>query len=229
MADLWDGRLIGIGLYTAHEAAKLTGARPQSIIRLMRGYERRGVAHEPLWTPEPETRSDVLTLSFQDLLQLRTVIAFQKRGLSTRFLRRAIVRAQELLGRERPFATARFRTDGASILLQVDRDGEEPELENIFTGQKEMAKVIERSLLDVEFDDMLPLVWRPRGRSGGVLLDPRRSFGAPIEEETSIPTSALAEAVEAEGSAAAVARLYEIGRRAVDRAVRFEKSLAQAA
>jgi hypothetical protein len=93
MTNLHDGRLIGIGLYTPPEAARLTGAKPRSITGWLRGYERRGVAHEPLWTPEPETRSDVLTLSFQDLLQLRTVTAFQKRGLSTRFIRRAILRA----------------------------------------------------------------------------------------------------------------------------------------
>lgn len=229
MMDPRDSRLIGIGLYTPREAARLAGTKPQSVTRWLRGYDRRGVHHEPLWTPEPETRSDVLTLSFQDLLQLRTVTAFQKRGLSTRFIRKAIVRAQERLGQERPFATARFRTDGVSILLQVDRDGEDPELENIFTGQKEMANIIERSLRDVEFEDMLPLLWRPRGRAGGVLLDPRRAFGAPIEEDTYIPTATLAEAVEAEGSAAAAARLYEIDRRAVDRAVRFETWLAQAA
>jgi uncharacterized protein (DUF433 family) len=229
MAKLGNGRLIGIGLYTAPEAAALTRAKRQSITRWLRGYERRGIAHEPLWTPEPDTRSDVLTLSFKDLLQLRTVTAFQKSGLSTRFLRRAILRAEEVLGRERPFATARFRTDGVSILLQVDRDGEEPELENIFTGQREMTRIIERSLRDVEFADMQPLLWRPLGRSGGVVLDPRRSFGAPIEEQTSIPTSALAEAAEAEGSVAAAARLYEIDRRAVDRAMRFETWLAQAA
>jgi uncharacterized protein (DUF433 family) len=89
-------------------------------------------------------------------------------------------------------------------------------------ARRRWPKVIERTLHDVEFDDMQPLLWRPRGRAGGVLLDPHRSFGTPIEEETSIPTSALAEAVEAEGSVAAVARLYEIDRRAVDRAVRFE-------
>lgn len=221
--------LVGIGLYTAAEAARLAGANVQTVRRWVSGYERKGVRHEALWDPEPKTLSDSLTLSFQDLLQLRTVRAFQGRGLSTHFLRRAIARAQEVLGRERPFATARFRTDGVSILLHVNRENEEPELENIFTGQKEMADIIERSLRDVEFVDMEPTLWRPRGQRSGVALDPRRSFGAPIEEASSIPTATIAEAVEAEGSVLAAARLFEIDRRAVERAVRFETWLAAAA
>jgi uncharacterized protein (DUF433 family) len=76
---------------------------------------------------------------------------------------------------------------------------------------------------------MDPALWRPLGAKAGVVLDPRRSFGAPVEEGTSIPTATLAQAVKAAGSPHRVAELYEVPLRAVNRAVRFEDWLAQAA
>lgn len=222
--------LFDIGLYSRAEAARLTGAPSGSITRWLRGYRTSaGIEHPPMWTPDVDDPQRELTLSFRDMLDVGAVHRLRHFGLSAQLLRRAIGRASEMLGTAHPFSSAAFKTDGASLLLQIDREGEEPELVNVLTSQREMHAIIDRSLRHVEFAGMDPALWRPLGVKAGIVLDPRRSFGAPIEEETSIPTATLAQAVKAEGDPQRVAELYEISRRSVNRAVRFEDWLAQAA
>lgn len=219
-----------VGLYSRAETARLTGAPGGAITRWLRGYRTSaGVEHPPMWTPDVDDPQRELTLSFRDMLDVGAVHRLRNLGLSAQLLRRAIARASEMLETAHPFSSAAFKTDGASLLLQIDREGEEPELVNIVTSQREMHAIIERSLRHVEFAGKDPALWRPLGPRAGVVLDPRRSFGAPIEEETSIPTATLARAVKAEGDPQRVAELYEIPRRAVNRAVRFEDWLARAA
>jgi len=221
--------LVGIGIYDIRDAERLTHAPRQTIRRWLTGYTTtKGVLQPPMWEPDIK-QTESVALSFRDLLELRAVYAFRKRRVSAQLLRKAIVRASEIIGSDHPFSSARFRTDGASILLQLDREQGEPELVNIFTNQREMKTIIEQSLRDVEYEGLKPNVWRPMGRSSGVVLDPARSFGQPIDEETAIPTATLAAAAKAEGSVARAAALYEVPRNAVVRAVRFEEWLSKAA
>lgn len=221
--------LVGIGIYDIRDAHRLTQAPRQTIRRWLTGYtSSTGVHHPPMWDPDIE-QSDAVALSFRDLLELRAIYAFRKRKVSAQLLRKAVSRASEIIGADHPFSSARFRTDGASILLQLDREQGEPELVNIFTNQREMKTIIEQSLRDVEYDGLTPNVWRPMGRASGVVLDPSRSFGQPIEEDTAIPTATLAAAAKAEGSVARAAALYEVPRHAVSRAVKFEEWLSKAA
>ena len=60
------------------------------------------------------------------------------------------------------------------------------------------------------------------------MIDPTRSFGQPISSEFGVPTIVLAEAVQAEGSVARVAALYEVDRTVVADAVRYHEELAAA-
>ena len=64
------------------------------------------------------------------------------------------------------------------------------------------------------------------GKSGTVIVDPARSFGQPVEAETSVPTTALAAAAKAEGSQQAAARAWGVPLRSVRRAVDFEEHMA---
>ena len=49
-------------------------------------------------------------------------------AMSLHAIRRALAIAHEATGAERPFSTARFRTDGRTVFLQVSREVEEPTL-----------------------------------------------------------------------------------------------------
>jgi uncharacterized protein (DUF433 family) len=59
------------------------------------------------------------------------------------------------------------------------------------------------------------------------VLDPERSFGKPIDAETSVPTDALAAATVAEGSFEAAAQVWGVPVRAVRRAVAFQDEMAR--
>ncbi|HEX5442904.1 MAG TPA: hypothetical protein VFW87_03700 [Pirellulales bacterium] len=67
----------------------------------------------------------------------------------------------------------------------------------------------------------------PLERKGGVVLDPERKFGKPIDAESGVPTRALYDAAQAGGGQdqKLVARWFGVSPHAVRAAVAFEKSL----
>ena len=107
----------------------------------------------------------------------------------------------------------------------VKETGGEPDLINLFSKQYAFNAVVDQSLRDVEFDGPLPHAWWPLGKRSGVLIDPMRSFGQPIERETSIPVEALLNAVIAEGSADAAAKAWGISVSAVRRVIKFQQQM----
>ena len=217
--------LIGIGLYMPSEAGKLIGVRVPKLTRWLRGHEVKGQRYEPLWRPEVDLGDDKIYLSFRDMLEARVASAFITKGLSSQKVRLAIDLAKEVVG-DRPLSTSWLKTDGRAVFLKVVREtGGEPDLMNLFNKQYAFNAVVEQSFRDVEFDGPLPNIWWPLGKRSGVLIDPRRSFGQPIERETSIPTQALSSAAQAEGSEEAAAKAWGVPALAVRRAVRFHRQL----
>jgi uncharacterized protein (DUF433 family) len=67
------------------------------------------------------------------------------------------------------------------------------------------------------------------GKTSGIVLDPTRSFGQPIDDGTGIPTRVLANAATAEGSTAAAAKARRVSAAVIRRALNFERTLARAA
>ena len=59
-----------------------------------------------------------------------------------------------------------------------------------------MQKVIEPSLKNLEFESDVATRWWPLGRAKGVVVDPKRQFGQPIDDATGVPTSVLAQAAQ---------------------------------
>ena len=218
--------LIGIGLYTVAEAARLVQVRPSRISRWLRGHDVEGRSYEPLWRPQVDLGDDGIFLGFRDLQEVRVVKAFIAKGLSPQRVRRAIMLAGELVDDERPLSTKRFRTDGRSIFLQVVEEDGQTRLTDLFRQQFAFREMLEQSLSNIEYDDAgAPSLWWPLGRAGSVIMDPARSFGQPIEAETSVPTATLAAAARAEGSAENAARAWSVPLRAVRRAVEFEQQM----
>ena len=221
------GHLIGIGLYTLAEAGRLTQVNPAKISRWLRGNETSGKRYDALWHPQTDLGEDGIFLGFRDLQEIRVVAAFIERGLSPQRVRQAIVLARELLSEERPLSTSRFRTDGRSVFVQVVEQDREPKLIDLFKGQFAFHSIIDRSLTNLDYDAAgIPALWWPLGRSKSVVIDPARSFGQPVEAETSIPAAVLAAAAQAEGSPQAAARVWSVPVRAVKRAVAFEHQMS---
>lgn len=172
-------------------------------------------------------------LGFRDLMEVRIADKFIAEGLSAQRVRSAIRLARSMIGDERPLSTDRFRTDGREIFLRVvetDEHGQERErLLNLFRRQYEFKQIIEPLLRTIDFDDKgAPSLWWPLGRRGNIVVDPARSFGQPVDAETSVPTRVLATAGQYQGISDA-ARLYDVPEGSIKRAMEFEAGLLKAA
>lgn len=228
--------LLGVGVYTVPEAARLTHIPARTIRRWAVGYRyTRGEAvHSApaVWKRQIATVEDSVALSFRDLIEVRFVAFFRGRGVSWKAIRTAAQCAAEIIQDSHPFSTKRFKTDGKSIFAELIQASGKETLLDLARQQYEIKSVVEPFLYEgLEFSDLglAPVRWWPLGKNRRVTIDPERSFGQPIVSPESVPTSILAKAYRAEGTIDAVARWFMVPNKAVADAVEFETQLAAAA
>ncbi len=228
--------LLGVGVYTIPEAARLTRVPAPSIRRWIAGYDyrREGVRRSspPLWERDIAPVENAAALTFRELLEVRFVQFFRSHGVSWKTIRRAAECAAEIVQDSHPFSTKRFKTDGRSIFAEILKETGEKSLLDLAARQYEIPSFVGPFLfLGIEFMEAgnAPLRWWPLGTDRRVVIDPARSFGQPICSPESVPTAVLAQAFEAEGSMDAVARWFEVDPESVDDAVAFEAQLRSAA
>jgi hypothetical protein len=221
-----DNRLIGIGLYTPADASRLSGIPAAKLTRWLRGYHVGNREYPRLWTSQIDLGDERVYLGFRDLMEARVAGRFIDIGISPQRIRKAIGLAKTLIGEQRPLSTNRFRTDGQTIFLRTtendDEGAERTQLIDLFDRQYGLASILDPLLKDVGMDETgAPSRWWPRGRAMKIVVDPHRSFGQPIDEESGVPTAILAQAARYHGLDEA-ARAYEVTRAAVKRAADFE-------
>lgn len=222
-----DLSLVGVGLYTPAEAARLTGIAAPKLARWLRGHAVEGQEYERLWKPQVDLGDAHVYLGFLDLVQARVADAFIREGLSPQKVRKAIEYGRGIVNADYPFANAKFRTDGKTVILHVLQKGQDDKLIDLFKGgQYVMHRVIEPSLKGLEFEQDFAVRWWPLGRPRGIVIDPKRSFGQPIDDITGVPTAVLAKAAKAQGSPAAAARAYMVPLQSVRRSMAYEERLA---
>lgn len=224
--------LIGRGIYTVAEAARLVGLQESKVRRWTRGYwytsKGKRSWSAPLVGFGGDERTGRDSLSFADLIEVLYLEHFANHGVRTVDLRRAADMARVELRTPHPFGTNRYRTDGRWILEELRGKGPRAALYNVITAQLEPHALL-KSLLkgDLDLDGRLLVErWWPLTKRRDVVVDPRRRFGAPISDSTGIPTDILFKSFRAERSYARVASWYAVSDRAVRDAVRFEKQLA---
>ena len=185
---------------------------PAKITRWLRGYEAHGRHYEPLWRPQvPIAGDDGVTLGFGDLMEVRVAASFiaegSRRGACGRPSRSpARPSARTARCRRGPSARTGARSSSRSSRTAASRPSS-----TCSGGNTPSATSSERSLKHVDFDEAgRPTAWWPLGPSRSVLLDPARSFGQPIEAETSVPVAALVGAVRGEGSVEAAAEAWGV-------------------
>lgn len=230
-SDTGNAGLLGVGLYTVAEASNLTGISQGRLRRWLRGYTYRAgervAASAPVWRRQVPDVDGTLGLGFLDLMEARFVDAFLSNRVSWRIVRLCAERAREIAGTNHPFSSQRFRTDGRTIFAEVVDQAGEKQFLDLVKSQLAFARVIGPSLYaGMEFSDRdTPVRWWPMGQQNTVVIDPERSFGQPIVSDGGVPTSVLADAVEAEGSVAKVAFLFQLKPNSVRAALRFEQRL----
>lgn len=225
--------LVGVGLYSLGEAAKLLRVSRTKLRNWADGYsfEYRGEEHasEPIFRRDLAEAglSDLLT--FADLIELLFISRFRSEGVSMPVIRAAAERAAELYQTDHPFAAKCLKTDGRVIFAilesrkaQLAKAPYETLVEEMHRRQLVFPALVEPYFRNIEYDVEEAVRYWPRGREGGVVLDPKRAFGKPIDAETGVPTLVLYRAVEAGDSIDDVAYWYDIPRDAVRRAVEYE-------
>jgi len=232
---------LGLGVYTLSEAARLIQAERRAIKRWLYGYDYmsgsaddRARRHsDPLWVPQysgEDFTEEVI--GFRDLMELRVVREFVRRGVPLIVVRHCLDSAKELFGADYPFTTKRFVTDGDTIFAEAMRNtANDPAMLNLRTRQYAFHAIIKDSLYaGIEYEGGFARRWYPDPRIRTVVVDPEVQFGHPTIEETGIRTASLYASYLAEGrSVAASARLFEVSPKHVEAAVRFENKLLKAA
>jgi hypothetical protein len=231
---------IGVGYYTAAEAARLLKTKPRNISRWLGGhsYRDRGgniITATPLWRPQLPRLGDSLEIGFRDLVELRFVLAFLNHGVGLNVIRRCLDNARKIIGQEYPFSTHRFRTDVNSIFLESLREHQEsPErygsmaVVDLKTNQMVFKQVVEPTFRDLDLADGSVVQWRPFKGKASIVIDPARSFGKPLAAQYGVPTVAFATAAAVETSTRRVASLFDVPVAVVNDAVAFERSLIAA-
>ena len=169
-----DFNLIGIGLYTVAEAARLTGISDVRLRGWLRGYAYRSgevrTTPVPVWRRQIPHIDGTLGLGFLDLMEARFVDAFRAASIPWRVIRLCAERAREVTGRDHPFSSRRFRTDGRTIFTDVVDHAGEQQLLDFAKNQLAFARVIGPSLyagLEFSVDDM-PARWWPMGEKRAI-------------------------------------------------------------
>jgi uncharacterized protein (DUF433 family) len=220
---------IGVGFYTADEAARLIKTSARNVRRWLAGYsygQDRQIA--PLWKPQLPYFEEGLVIGFRDLIELRFVSAFVNAGVGLKGIRNCLEYARECVGADHPFSTRRFRTDGRTIFLESLMRSDEAELLDLKRRQFTFRTIVERTFKDLDIEDDAVIRWRPFEGKPSIVIDPTRAFGQPIAALSGVPTAALADAVEAEGSVERVARIFEVTPASIRDAVAFERNLRAA-
>ncbi|MEP1964689.1 hypothetical protein [Tateyamaria sp.] len=220
-----DENILGMGVYTPREAARLVGTNAQQVLRWTRGSG----PNEPLWPAHYQfLDEDVSEISFYDLIEIRVVSAMRKAGIALQSIRFAISYAKSELKIERPLASRSFKIDGDELLMDaIENDGEYVSLSKKRAGQKVFKQIISQSLNDLEYDGSYASRWRPRGFSK-VIIDPQRHFGDPILDKHGISTSVLKREFENFGDVSYLSKIYEITASDIRSGVGFEDSLDRA-
>jgi len=213
---------VGKGIYAPREASRLTGVSTRRIKGWLKGYARHS---QPVVVADFIDDDEMLQLSFADLMEVRIVNGFLRRGISWKELRRAAKSAASILNTTHPFVAKRFRTDGRKLFLELDDKCASRQLIALAESQHMFHSFIDPYLRDVEYRGDDPIRWRPLGNKRLVILDATRSFGRPIGEVSGVPTEILASLAEST-SVREVSDWYEVSPKEVRHALVFEQSIA---
>lgn len=230
--------LVGVGLYSLADCARLLVVPRAKVSRWVRGYfynthGGRRQAPAVIATPPLAGVDDEPVLTFLHLMELRLVKEFRSHGISLPVIRAAAERLSRVTDSRHPLALERLATDGKRVFGEL---AVRPELasvrpahltEELHNGQIVVEEFVRPFYIhSVDCADGIIARFWPLGKDKRLVLDPTRSFGAPIDAETGVPTLSLNRAMQAEGaSAPRVAQRFRVPVEAVEQALEYELSL----
>jgi uncharacterized protein (DUF433 family)/transposase-like protein len=181
-----------VPLYSIAEASRYLDVPRTTLQQWVKGYDARPKGRTrksgaPIVTSvEPESG---LTLPFVGLAEAYVLSAFRQARVPLQRIRPALDRLQEEFGIAHALASKSLYTDGAEVIFDyAERRGDTPEARSardlvvVRNGQRVFKDVIESYLERIEFesDGWVKLIQLPQYDKAQVIVDPHRSFGAPI-------------------------------------------------
>jgi len=215
---------LGTGIYTIGEAAHLVKVNATRLRRWVQGYQyaRRNEVRASAPILDRRAANPGL-LTFFEIVEMCFVREFIKAGVKLPEIRDAAERLRGEWKTPYPFALDRLQTDGCQLLL---KSGEHyrsvATCQQVFDFAREFFK-------DIDVVDHLAVAWWPLGRDRLIIIDPKRSFGAPIDVRSGVRTDVLHRAYLAEQDFASAADWYDVTVEAVKDAVEFESQWLKAA
>ena len=207
--------LFNKGLYTVKDLSQLLGLSSQKVSRWLFGSSNS----EGLYEPNLADYNKIAT--FQELIELLAIKSFLDKGVALQTVRKVKDKLIQTENTLYPFSNLNVHTDGKKLFLQDKGNLLEP-----LGGQYQLEKIIRQSLKDVEFEIKKPVRWWIEGQDKGIVIDPTRSFGKPIDNITGIPTGVLYRAWKVnDESEEIVADDFFVTPEVVRRACEFETSL----
>lgn len=235
-------QLIGKGLYSIAEVGKLIRIPSASVSRWVNGYafQRHGIEHvtPPLIRAELRNqRGTQAPLTFLDLLELKFISMFRSPPHRVRMdvIRAAWERGAHYFNSDHPFCMARFRSDGKHIFAELRERSYRPDgiaenvlMEELAIAQLVFVDMVEPFCLDLAWDGDYANKYWPLGRDGRIVIDPRRSFGKPIDSETGMRAFTLYQASLSGESTERIAAWYDVPIEAILKSVEYEEWLQAA-
>lgn len=217
--------VLGRGVYSLTEAAKLTHLRPSRVRAWFRPLENR--AGVGVFQSDYPSVGDDRAISFLDLIEVYIAGRLREADppVSLQHIRKVHKKLSIDTGKPHPFCEREIYHSKGTIFTRPLNDTSGPVIEPL-TSQTYINSVIMPFLEKIEYDHITNLarLWHI---AEGVVVDPSRSFGKPIVSEVGIATRVLSASYEANGrDAARVAEWYEIKPEHVIAAVRFETGSA---
>ncbi|MGU3404434.1 hypothetical protein [Methylobacterium brachiatum] len=171
------------------------------------------------WMNDPEgpcsldvlPTSGALLLGFRGLLEGAVASALLAQRLKPAELRTVVRAARDVFEDDHPLATVRFLEEGEDLV------------DAVLPGRPATRSFVRPAGFgSMDHDEAgAPVRWWPRGREGGILVDPRICSGRVLEAKSFVPVRALAASVDAEGSVERAAAVWDVEVASVRRAVDF--------
>ena len=218
--------ILGRGIYSTAEAAKLTGLTRSKVDRWAFGYRD----YHGIVDPDLPSVGPYRSISFLTLMELYLMRRLQDKGIAAEKFRIAAGEIARLRGIEHPFAFERL----GDFLLHDNKDFylHDDDLTQI-TGRNRdnmvLQDVIAPYLSEVEFESEYVRRWFPVESNRLIVIDPAIKFGEPVVSGTRIPTANIVDQINAGDAVDFVAECYGLTVEQIVAAEGFERRFSRAA
>lgn len=213
--------IIGNGVYTFSDAARLTRLKSTRVREWFRGNR-----HSPVFTSDYADGTQQPLISFMDLVEVFVAGQLRDNGISLQTIRKVHSALKSEWKADHPFSRQELCTSGRKVFYVGLNDTGRDEVREVLSKQRVFPKIIEPFLTHLDYDlaNSLALRWHI---GKGVEVDPAICFGQPIVSQAKIPTHILSTAFVANGKQVdVVADWYGVSKEDVQAAIDFENKLA---